>query len=81
MTEKLSNLPEELKAKVFRFQRHPVAELFVQRTEAREKLAREHLEALQELFPHLTEEDMYRKKAGDNFPGMCMLYVMMFEYS
>ena len=78
MVEVLSQLPEELKAKVFRFQRHPVAEVLMKRKEAGEKCMREHLKALQEWFPHLTEEDMSRKKQSDKYPGMLMLYTMMF---
>ena len=79
MTELLSNLPEELKSKVFTYQRHPVAELFMNRMEAGDKCMREHLKALQEYFPHLTEYDMKRKKESDKWPGMCMLWVMLFH--
>ena len=73
MVEVLPQLPEELKAKVFRFQRHPVAELFTKRKEEGEQCMREHLKALQEYFPHLTEQDMKLRKKDDKFPGMCML--------
>ena len=78
MVEVLSKLPEELKAKVFKFQRHPVAEVFMKRKEDGDKCMRKHLKALQEYFPHLTEEDMMRKKKSDKYPGMCMLYTMLF---
>ena len=40
---------------------------------------REHLKALQEYFPHLEEDDMKRKKQTDQWPGMCMLWVMLFR--
>ena len=79
MTEVLNNLPEELKAKVFRFQRHPVAEVFMKRKEESDKCMHEHLKALQEYFPHLEEVDMKRKNKDDKWPGMCMLWVMLFH--
>jgi hypothetical protein len=79
MVEVLPQLPEELKAKVFRFQRHPVAELVVKRREEGEKSMRKHLKDLQEYFPHLTEHDMKLRKKEDNWPGMCMLWVMLFH--
>ena len=39
---------------------------------------REHLQMLQEYFPHLTEHDMKLRKKEDQWPGMCMLWVMLF---
>ncbi len=79
MTELLNNLPEELKTKVFLFQRHPVAELFAKRKEEGDKCMRKHLKELQEYFPHLEEEDMKRRKQSDKYPGMCMFWVMLFR--
>ena len=40
---------------------------------------RKHLKELQEYFPHLEEQDMKRRKPGDKFPGMCMLWVLLFH--
>ena len=79
MVEVLPQLPEELKAKVIRFQRHPVAELFTKRKEEGEQCMWEHLKALQEYFPHLTEQDMKSRKESDKWPGMCMFWVMFFH--
>jgi hypothetical protein len=79
MTELLSNLPEELKSKVFTFQRHPVAELYMKRKEEGDQCMRKHLAELKEYFPHLEEEDMKRRKKSDQWPGMCMFWVMLFR--
>ena len=77
MAEVLPQLPEELKAQVFSFRRHPVAELFTKRQEEGDKCLREHLKALQELFLHLTEQDMKLRKESDKYSCMCMLWVLL----
>jgi hypothetical protein len=69
MVEVLLRLPEELKAKVYKFQCHPVAELVIDYSEK--------MKVLQFWFPHLTLLDMLKKRKKDKQTGMCMLYTMM----
>ena len=80
MTEVLTNLPAELKNKVFTYQRHPVAELF--KTHALPGLLAldKMRDEMAEFFPDLTRGELMWTESKDDVPHMFRLHFLLFEF-
>jgi hypothetical protein len=79
MVEVLSNLPTELKNKVFSYTSHPVADLFREEFLPGMTACTKCMEDLQEYFPQLTRSDMHVLAKGSDQPAMGLLHLALFE--
>ena len=83
MVELLTNLPPELKANVFRFQRHPCADMVRESFKMNQRLVNKHLTRLHKWFPDLTKKQMLlttRDSEGQLLPTcMFRLHFLLHE--
>jgi len=78
MVEVLSNLPTELKNKVFTYTSHPVADAFQEDFLPGMNACAKVMEKLQTYFPQLTHKDMRVADEGADKPDMFLLYCALF---